>query len=80
MKGLIGAVGAGLSHHSELEEKIYREADIYVDHFESANKELAGLLNMGIKFAGEIGQLISGGLQLENVDSGKITVFQSLGE
>lgn len=69
-----------MSHYSELDERIYREADIYVDHFESANRELAGLLDMGIKFSAEIGQLISKERCLKNSDNNKITIFQSLGE
>lgn len=69
-----------MSHHSELDERIYREADIYVDHFESANRELAGLLNIGLKFVGEIGQLIAGEHRLGNADKNKITIFHSLGK
>lgn len=72
------AIGAGLCHHNELEEQIYRQAAIFVDHLESANKELIGLLNGGIRFFGEIGQVITG--ELEAVDTNVVTVFQSLGE
>lgn len=78
IKAFIQAIGAGLNHYSELDEKIYREANIYIDHFESANKELRGLLDMGITFSGEIGHVISQEQQLESVDN-KITVFQNLG-
>lgn len=35
---------------------------------------------MGIKFAGEIGQLISGESHVKNIDDKRITVFQSLGK
>lgn len=72
------AVGAGQHHHNELEEKIYREALIYIDHKESAEKELAGLLNIGLKFAGEIGQLITEEIRPGSAD--KISIFQSLGK
>lgn len=75
---IIVAVGAGLSHHSELDEAIYKEADVYVDHMDSAKTELAGLEKIGVKFAGEIGEVIAG--TLKPVPSKKITVFQSLGK
>lgn len=72
------AVGAGVNHHGELDEEIYKTCDIYLDHADSAKVELAGLEKVGIKFKGEIGAVISGSLQLPSPD--RITVFQSLGE
>lgn len=65
-----------MDHHKELEEAIYKEADVYVDHMDSAKSELAGLEKIGVQFKGEIGSVIAGSL----MPSDKITVFQSLGK
>ncbi|KAG5877036.1 hypothetical protein JTB14_006517 [Gonioctena quinquepunctata] len=74
----INAVGAGrANHHSELEEKLYFESDVYIDHWEGAKKELAGLESAGVKFKGEIGGVIRGDFKTNDQD--RITIFQSLG-
>lgn len=70
----INAVGA--AHHAELDEDIYKEADIYVDCYDGGEFELATLLKMGLKFTGEIGELVTGKITPLR---GKISVFQSLG-
>lgn len=73
----INAVGAGKNHYSELEEDIYRNAFIAVEHLESANKELKGLLDKGIKINCEVGELISKSCELPLKVN--FTVFQSMG-
>jgi hypothetical protein len=45
--GVVAAVGAGLTHHSELSESIYLEGEVYVDHRTGAEVELAGLKELG---------------------------------
>ncbi|KAJ8986144.1 hypothetical protein NQ317_005616 [Molorchus minor] len=55
------AVGGGANnHHSELDEEIYRNSDVYIDHWAGAHTELSGLEKMGIQFKGEVGAVISG--------------------
>lgn len=74
---LINAVGAGINHYSELEEEIYINAFIAVEHMESAQKELKGILEKGIEINCEIGEFISENRSLP-VDT-EFTVYQSLG-
>lgn len=74
----IPAVGANPKNHfSELDHKIYLNADIYIDNWTGAKKELAGLENMGVRFKGEIGNVITGDLLTR---PNRISVFQSLGK
>ncbi|RZC43336.1 ketimine reductase mu-crystallin [Asbolus verrucosus] len=73
----INAVGAGLTHYSELSESIYLASDVYIDYSEGAEAELTGLKELGVEFKGEIGTLVSGGVSPSSVN--QITVFQSLG-
>jgi thiomorpholine-carboxylate dehydrogenase len=73
----VNAVGAGLTHHSELSESIYLRGEVYVDHRTGAEVELVGLKELGVEFKGEIGSLIAG--DLSPPPSNRITVFQSLG-
>ncbi|GLV34992.1 uncharacterized protein CBL_09472 [Carabus blaptoides fortunei] len=73
----INAVGAGANHHSELDEALYHNSVIYVDHMAGAKVELAGLEKMGVQLVGEIGELISNDKPLPQND--KITIFHSLG-
>ncbi|XP_074030641.1 ketimine reductase mu-crystallin [Leptinotarsa decemlineata] len=73
----INAVGAGKTHHSEVQEKLYFQSDVYIDHWEGAKTELAGLEKAGVKFKGEVGGVIRGDIKTE--DENKITIFQSLG-
>uniref|UniRef100_A0A6P7GTV6 Ketimine reductase mu-crystallin n=1 Tax=Diabrotica virgifera virgifera TaxID=50390 RepID=A0A6P7GTV6_DIAVI len=70
------AVGLGRTHHSEVEEKLYHRADVYIDHWEGVNTELAGLAEI-IEFKGEVGKVILN--QITTKDVNRITVFQSLG-
>lgn len=73
----INAVGAGQSHHSELSEAVYRKSYLVVDHIESAEKELAGLIEMGIDMKGEIGNYINSSKTVpEDVTC---TIFHNLG-
>ncbi|XP_018326442.1 ketimine reductase mu-crystallin [Agrilus planipennis] len=73
----INAVGAGQKHHSELEESIYLNADVFVDYLAGAKKELSGLERISVKFKGEVGDIITG--MLKYTEPKKITIFQSLG-
>ncbi|XP_014246893.1 ketimine reductase mu-crystallin isoform X2 [Cimex lectularius] len=73
---LINAIGAGINHHSELDEKIYRNAILVVDEMEAAQKELKGLLEKSINIWGEVGAVITGQNTLPNSE---ITIFHSLG-
>ncbi|XP_072379293.1 ketimine reductase mu-crystallin isoform X2 [Diabrotica undecimpunctata] len=72
----INAVGLGRTHHSELEEKLYYHADVYIDHWEGVNSELSGLAKL-IEFKGEVGKVIMNQITTEDIN--RITVFQSLG-
>ncbi|KAJ9591776.1 hypothetical protein L9F63_001712 [Diploptera punctata] len=72
----INAIGAGISHHSELEMELYEIAVIYTDDMSSAKYELKGLLDAGISIFGEIGEVINGS---KSAECNKITIFQSLG-
>ncbi|KAJ8957372.1 hypothetical protein NQ318_004851 [Aromia moschata] len=74
----INAVGAGTTHHSELSEKLYMNSDVYVDHWAGAKQELSGLEELGVKFKGEMGNVIAG--DLPRSAPNRITVFQSLGK
>jgi len=70
------AVGAGISHHTELDVDLYEMASIYTDTLASAETELKGLLELGITIE-EVGDIING---TKSAERGKITVFQSLGK
>ncbi|XP_069701560.1 ketimine reductase mu-crystallin isoform X2 [Periplaneta americana] len=72
----INAVGAGVSHHSELDPELYRNVSIYTDTMAAAKVELKGLAEMGVTIKGEVGEIING---TTSVDRKEITVFQSLG-
>ncbi|CAH1100823.1 unnamed protein product [Psylliodes chrysocephalus] len=73
----INSVGAGRNHHSEIEESLYFNADVYIDHWEGAKTELAGLEKIGIQFKAEVGKVILN--QVKTEDPNRITIFQSLG-
>ncbi|XP_017782147.1 PREDICTED: ketimine reductase mu-crystallin [Nicrophorus vespilloides] len=74
----INAVGASTGcHYCELDEDIYKDANIYVDYWSGANTELAGLLDKGFKFECEVGDLVNG--KTRNPHPSKVTIFQSLG-
>lgn len=68
------AIGAGLNHHSELDDDVYAGSDIYVDSIVSARIELA---NLGHPIVGQVGEIILGQLPIPKSDA--ITVFQSMG-
>lgn len=73
----INAIGAGQNHHSELSEALYKKSFLVVDHMESADKELAGLIEMGIDIQGEIGNYLN---SLKAVpESVSCTIFHNLG-
>ncbi|CAG9865160.1 unnamed protein product [Phyllotreta striolata] len=73
----INSVGLGKTHHSEVEEKLYFDADVYIDHWEGARAELSGLIKAGVQFKGEVGSVIANEVQTE--DANRVTIFQSLG-
>nr|CAD7441370.1 unnamed protein product [Timema bartmani]CAD7458610.1 unnamed protein product [Timema tahoe] len=72
----INAIGAGVNHHSELDEHLYRHSVIYTDTMASAKVELQGLAEFGVKIEGEIGDIVAGQITPNRQD---ITVFHSLG-
>lgn len=54
----------------------YKNAAVYVDNWEGANKELAGLLQFGAEMKAEIGDVILGNVHNGSKDR---SIFQSLG-
>ncbi|CAG9814836.1 unnamed protein product [Phaedon cochleariae] len=73
----INAVGASNTHFSELDKKLYDCSDVFIDYWNGAKVELKGLIDEGMKFKGEVGEVIKGNLM--TVDERKITIFQGLG-
>ncbi|RZF35330.1 hypothetical protein LSTR_LSTR003770 [Laodelphax striatellus] len=75
----INAIGFGVKHHNELEDEIYKSEStvVWVDHMEAAQKELAELINNGVRMRGEVGQAMT--LSHAQTQSSNITVFHSLG-
>jgi len=70
------AVGAGISHHSELDVDLYEMACVYTDTMASAETELKELLELGITIE-EVGDIING---TKSAERERITIFQSLGK
>lgn len=60
-----------------MEETIYHDSDIYADHLVSAKTELAHLIEKGITFKGEVGDVINQPLQTP--ETKRKTIFHSLG-
>lgn len=69
------AVGAGVNHHSEIDEDIYTNAQtkIYVDSNAGAESELKTL---NAPIIGEVGEIINKNWQ---PPSGGMTIFHSMG-
>lgn len=61
-----------------MDEALYHNSVVYVDHMAAAKVELAGLEKMGVQLVGEIGELITNDKPLP--DNNKITIFQALGK
>jgi len=61
----------------ELEEDVYKNANVYIDYWDGARNELPHIQKLGVEFKGQIGDLIVGKMLSPNVDT--TTVFQSLG-
>lgn len=74
---IINAVGAGYSHHSEIDEELYKSSVVYVDNNEAAKSELKGLKDFGVDIQGELGDVILGKV---NVKQGVINIFHALGK
>ncbi|ENN70570.1 hypothetical protein D910_01876 [Dendroctonus ponderosae] len=76
----INAIGVvtskGEDKRYELSAETYKNAAVYVDSWEGANKELTGLLEFGAEMKAEIGDVILGNVQSGNKDR---SIFQSLG-
>lgn len=69
------AVGAGINHHSELDDSVYSIGQIYVDTMVSAKVELKTLRHPII---GELGEVMLNFKKAPASDS--LTIFQSMGE
>ncbi|KAK4873907.1 hypothetical protein RN001_013267 [Aquatica leii] len=72
----INAVGVG-PNNFEVEEDVYKVSQVYIDHWAGAKTELKFLIDAGVLFKGQIGDVITGSVP-PPVD-GCITIFQSLG-
>ncbi|KAK5641569.1 hypothetical protein RI129_010116 [Pyrocoelia pectoralis] len=72
----INAVGVSLNCR-EIDDEVYKASNVYIDHWEGARDELKHLLDIGIQFKGQIGDLICGSIKPPSEKS--ITIFESLG-
>ncbi|KAB0793111.1 hypothetical protein PPYR_12731 [Photinus pyralis] len=72
----INAVGVGLDCR-EIDDEVYKAANVYIDHWDGAKEELKHLIDIGIQFKGQIGDLIRGSIKPPPKNS--LTIFQSLG-
>lgn len=75
----VGVIGEEITEEQnfELEEEIYRNAQVYVDSWNGAKKELKKLKEYGADMKAEVGEVILG--KVSKPAKEKVTIFQSLG-
>nr|CAH7766607.1 unnamed protein product [Callosobruchus chinensis] len=73
----INAVGASRNHFSELDEKLYRNSDLYLDSMETMKAEMVGLDMLNDSLRGEVGAVINRTIPASPND--RITIFNGGG-
>lgn len=73
MSVILAAVGAGVNHHSEIDDSVYEKSKIYVDSWSGSEAELKTL---NFPIVGEVGEVVNGVTQ---TPTHPLTIFHSLG-
>lgn len=67
-----------MGNNRELDDATYKACDVFIDYWDGAKSELKDIEEIGVKFKGQIGDVIAGLLPLPQ--SKTSTIFQSLGK